>query len=166
MRHRCFVSTLLSFFLLYQLGYRPATALPANGTGVHELLPKFGLPRGLLPQAVKSFSFSETDGRFLVLLEQPCYVEFEYLVYYDVNITGTLRYGSITDLKGIQVRKFFIWLDIDEIRVDLPPSDCIYFQVGIITKRLDVAQFANPRSCREGGCTWRDSVSFEFGLRL
>ncbi|KAF3787606.1 hypothetical protein EJ110_NYTH13068 [Nymphaea thermarum] len=110
-----------------ETGYRPVIALPMNGTGMHELLPMFDLWRGLLPQAVKSFSFSETDDRFLVLLEQPCYLQFEYLVYYDANITGTLCYGSITDLKVIQMTKFFIWLDFDEIRVDLPPYDCFYF---------------------------------------
>ncbi|KAF3773397.1 hypothetical protein EJ110_NYTH55389 [Nymphaea thermarum] len=85
----------------HELGYRPATALPANGTSVHKLLPKSDLLRGLLPQAMKSFSFSETDNRFFVLLEQPCNEQFEHLVYHDVNITGTLCYGSITDLKGI-----------------------------------------------------------------
>ncbi|BFG20874.1 hypothetical protein CerSpe_071480 [Prunus speciosa] len=32
---------------------------------------------------------------------------------------------------------------MDEIRVDLPPSDSIYFIVRIINKKLDVVQFQN-----------------------
>ncbi|KAK3030110.1 hypothetical protein RJ639_038859 [Escallonia herrerae] len=56
--------------------------------------------------------------------------------------------GSITDLKGIQVQRFLFWFDVDEIRVDLPPSDSIYFQVGLINKKLDVGQFNTVHSCR------------------
>ncbi|CAL8993042.1 unnamed protein product [Prunus brigantina] len=39
---------------------------------------------------------------------------------------------------------------MDEIRVDLLPSDSIYFIVGIINKKLDVNQFQNVHSCRSG----------------
>ncbi|CAL2238663.1 unnamed protein product [Prunus armeniaca] len=37
-----------------------------------------------------------------------------------------------------------------QIRVDLLPSDSIYFIVGIINKKLDVNQFQNVHSCRSG----------------
>ncbi|XAR62896.1 hypothetical protein NMG60_11017813 [Bertholletia excelsa] len=116
---------------------------------VYELLPKYGLPSGLLPDSVKSYSLSDDDGRFIVDLEDPCYVQFDYLVYYEKRITGNLNYGSITHLEGIQVKKFFLWLDVDEIRVDMPPSNSIYFKVGIITKELDVDQFKTVHSCRQ-----------------
>ncbi|MED6130764.1 hypothetical protein PIB30_003788 [Stylosanthes scabra] len=115
---------------------------------VYELLPKYGLPSGLLPDSVVDYSLSD-DGRFVVVLDQPCYIQFDYLVYYETKITGKLSYGSITDLKGIQVQRLFIWFNVDEIRVDLPPSDNIYFQVGIINKKLDVDQFKTVRSCRD-----------------
>ncbi|KAI4317503.1 hypothetical protein L6164_025367 [Bauhinia variegata] len=121
---------------------------------VYEILPKFGLPSGLLPSSVKSYSLS-SDGRFVVFLESPCYVQFDYLVWYDDTITGQLNYGSITDLEGIQVKRFFLWLSVDEIRVDLPPADSIYFQVGFINKKLDIDQFKTVHSCRDsvkGSC--------------
>lgn len=113
---------------------------------VYEILPKFGLPSGLLPDNVKSYSLS-SDGDFAVEIEKECYVHFDYLVYYEKKITGKLSYGSITDLKGIQVKRFFLWFNVDEIKVDLPPSDNIYFQVGIINKKLDVGQFETVHSC-------------------
>ncbi|CAM8964564.1 unnamed protein product [Rhodiola kirilowii] len=119
----------------------------SNAT-VYEMLPKFGLPSGLLPSSVTSYSYTPTDGNFEVQLKKPCYIQFDYLVYYDRQITGKLKYGSITDLKGIQVQKFFLWLSVDEIRVDLPPSDSIYFQVGIVNKKLDVSQFKTVRACK------------------
>ncbi|KAF7807338.1 uncharacterized protein G2W53_039499 [Senna tora] len=118
------------------------------------LVDEFGLPSGLLPDSVGDYTLS-SDGRFVVHLENPCYVEFEYLVYYDKTITGKLNYGSITELEGIQVRRFFLWLDVDEIRVDLPPSESIYFQVGFINKKLDIDQFKTIHSCRDsvtGSC--------------
>ncbi|KAK7359262.1 hypothetical protein VNO77_01215 [Canavalia gladiata] len=114
---------------------------------VYELLPKYGLPSGLLPNTVTDYTLGE-DGRFVVVLDKPCYVQFDYLVYYDTKISGKLNYGSITNLKGIQVQRFFLWLNVDEIRVDLPPSNNIYFQVGIINKKLNVDQFKTVRSCR------------------
>ncbi|KAG1368799.1 hypothetical protein COCNU_14G012670 [Cocos nucifera] len=124
-----------------------AATSPSNGTTVYELLPKYGLPPGLLPDTVKSFQLAD-DGSFVVELEGPCYVEFEYLVYYEPRITGVVKYGSIEDLQGIQVRRFFIWFDVESIKVDLPPSDYIYFDVGWITKKLTVGQFETVHSCQ------------------
>ncbi|KAL2343337.1 hypothetical protein Fmac_004622 [Flemingia macrophylla] len=115
---------------------------------VYEVLPKYGLPSGLLPDTVTDYTLDE-EGQFVVVLAKACYVQFDYLVYYESKITGKLSYGSITNLKGIQVQRLFLWFNVDEIRVDLPPSDSIYFQVGIINKKLDVDQFKTVRQCRK-----------------
>lgn len=96
-----------------------------------------------------SYSLSD-DGDFEVYLENPCYIQFDYLVYYEKKITGKLGIGSITNLKGIQVQRFyFFWFDVDEIKVDLPPSDSIYFTVGVINKELELDQFLTVRSCKD-----------------
>ncbi|XP_028765925.1 uncharacterized protein LOC114723852 isoform X2 [Neltuma alba] len=143
--------TLLTISLFFFTIITPSFSLylhdDSNQT-VYEILPIFGLPSGLLPDSVVDYSLS-SDGSFVVHLKKPCYVEFDYLVYYDTTITGKLSYGSITDLEGIQVRRFFLWLDVDEIRVDLPPSASIYFQVGFINKKLDIDQFKTIHSCRD-----------------
>ncbi|XP_062172930.1 uncharacterized protein LOC133878395 [Alnus glutinosa] len=151
----------LTHFLLFFLSILtiPSLLLSDSVPTVYEILPQFGLPSGLLPDSVVNYTFSSSsDGRFVVFLANPCYVQFEYLVYYDKTITGKLSYGSITGLKGIQVQRFFLWLDVDEIRVDLPPSDSIYFQVGFINKKLDLGQFKTVHSCRDkvtGTCAKR-----------
>ncbi|XP_060197268.1 uncharacterized protein LOC132626419 [Lycium barbarum] len=119
-----------------------------TNTTVYQILTKYNLPQGLLPNSVKSYSLSK-DGTFEVVLEKPCYVQFEYLVYYAEKISGKLSIGSITDLDGIQVKRFFLWLNVNEIRVDLPSSGSIYFQVGIISKKLDVKQFETVHACRD-----------------
>ncbi|OAY54606.1 uncharacterized protein LOC110610471 [Manihot esculenta] len=135
-------------FLFLILSFFTPTFCIQDPISVFEILPKYGLPSGLLPNSVTNYTLSE-DGDFIVLLEKPCYIKFEYLVYYDKRISGKLSYGSITDLKGIQVQRFLLWLNVDEIKVDLPPSDSIYFHVGIINKKLDVDQFKTVHSCRD-----------------
>ncbi|KAJ8770128.1 hypothetical protein K2173_011223 [Erythroxylum novogranatense] len=140
---------LLSVFLLFSV-----TNSENDPLSMFDVLPKYGLPSGLLPSTVSNYSLAD-DGRFVVSFENPCYVQFDYLVYYYKQITGRLSYGSITDLKGIQVRRLFLWFDVDEIKVDLPPSGSIYFKVGIVNKKLDVDQFKTVHSCQDevsGSC--------------
>ncbi|KAH6784956.1 transmembrane protein [Perilla frutescens var. hirtella] len=130
-----------------------STDPPAPKPTVYEILPQFGLPSGLLPDSVVSYTLSD-DGQFEVNLEKACYIQFDYLVYYEKKITGKLSIGSISNLKGIQVQRFyFFWFDVDEIKVDLPPSGSIYFTVGIINKELEVDQFLTVRSCKDKAVT-------------
>ncbi|KAK2641466.1 hypothetical protein Ddye_023229 [Dipteronia dyeriana] len=141
------------FFVFSLIGHSLSLSSDQNPTPpplptVFDILPKFGLPPGLLPDSVVDYTLHD-DGRFVVFLSGTCYIQFDYLVYYDKTITGKLGYGSITDLKGIQVQRFFLWFDVDEIKVDLPPSNSIYFLVGLINKKLDIGQFKTIHSCRD-----------------
>lgn len=99
---------------------------------------------------MESFNLDK-DGNFEVFLKTPCYVEFEYLVYYAEKISGKLGIGSMTELKGIELKRFFFWFNVNEIRVDLPPSDSVYFQIGFVNKKLDVNQFETIHSCMNNG---------------
>ena len=121
-----------------------------SNTTVFDILPQYGLPSGLLPEAVASYTIDH-EGKFAVELDRSsCYVQFgSNLVFYGRRITGTLKLGSIRDLEGVQVQRLFLWLGVDEIKVDLPPSDYIYFQVGWISKRLLVEDFRNVHSCHD-----------------
>ncbi|KAG9158675.1 hypothetical protein Leryth_022637 [Lithospermum erythrorhizon] len=136
------ISTLTLFSII-------SNASPSPPATVYQILPKFGLPSGLLPNSVKSYTLNDQDGTFEVQLISSCYIQFDYLVYYEESISGKLSMGAITELKGIQVKRFLFWFDVDEIRVDLPPSDTIYFQVGFINKKLDVDQFETVHSCQD-----------------
>lgn len=167
-----FLSLLLLFSLLNLCAASSPTDPPAPTPTVYEILARFGLPSGLLPDSVVSYSLSD-DGQFEVYLANPCYIQFDYLVYYDQKITGKLNIGSITNLNGIQVQRFFfLWFDVDEIKVDLPPSGSIYFTVGIINKELSVDQFLNVRSCKDNAVTSRRPVvevstsPFNVGFRM
>ncbi|PON42963.1 hypothetical protein TorRG33x02_334720 [Trema orientale] len=83
---------------------------------VHDLLPQYGFPRGLLPNNVKSYTLSD-DGDFEVELESPCYVEL-YDVYYDQMIKGHLTFGSISHLSGVLVKTLFLWFPVTHVDSD------------------------------------------------
>ncbi|CAN4114111.1 unnamed protein product [Withania somnifera] len=118
---------------------------------LYDILPDYGLPRGIFPDSVESYNLDK-DGNFEVFLKAPCYVEFEYLIFYAEKITGKLGIGSITELKGIEMKRFFFWFNVNEIRVDLPPpSDSVYFQIGIVNKKLGMHQFETINSCMKYG---------------
>lgn len=114
---------------------------------ISEMLAKYGLPIGLIPDSVTSYSLAD-DGEFKVELAKSCYVQFDYLVYYEKTITGKVTYGKITDLSGIQAKQFFIWVDITGMEVDLPASDYIYFKVGIISKKIEISWFETVPTCK------------------
>ncbi|EOA36536.1 hypothetical protein CARUB_v10011594mg [Capsella rubella] len=113
---------------------------------IHDLLPRYGFPKGLLPDNVKSFTISD-DGDFTVDLTSPCYVHFsDQLVFYGKNIAGKLSYGSARDVRGIQAKEAFLWLPITAMESD-PSSATVVFSVGFISKTLPVSMFENVPSC-------------------
>ncbi|KAL0390371.1 UNVERIFIED_CONTAM: hypothetical protein Scaly_0394200 [Sesamum calycinum] len=122
---------LISLFFLSSAHVSVSTA------DVHDLLPLYNLPKGLLPREIKSYSLSNTDNSFTIeLSSNPCYVKFNgQLVYYDKIIKGKLGQGKVTDVSGIQAKKLFIWVSVTGIDVD-EKNDMIEFHVVLY-----------PRSC-------------------
>lgn len=135
-----------------------AAARSSAAEDIHDLLPKYGLPRGLLPDAVKSYSLS-TNGDFVVELTSECYVHFSYLVYYERRITGRVSYGQITDINGIQVKKLFLWVSLSSI-VAKPDASEIEFKVGLLSQSLPAAEFETVHECRSkvAGCGDLDGI--------
>ncbi|KAG7600603.1 hypothetical protein ISN44_As06g046890 [Arabidopsis suecica] len=113
---------------------------------IHDLLPRYGFPKGLLPNNVKSYTLSD-DGDFTVDLISSCYVKFsDQLVFYGKNIAGKLSYGSVKDVHGIQAKEAFLWLSITAMESD-PSSATVVFSVGFVSKTLPVSMFENVPSC-------------------
>lgn len=117
---------------------------------IHDLLPKYGFPRGLIPDIVKSYTLSD-DGHFQIFLVHPCYVQFDQLVYYDKVVKGKLKYGSVTDVSGIQAKKLFLWVTVTGIDADFE-SDMLEFHVGVLSEKLPAKQFQKIPSCKNKAC--------------
>ncbi|GMP92073.1 hypothetical protein CsSME_00042459 [Camellia sinensis var. sinensis] len=115
---------------------------------IHDILPEYGFPKGIIPNAVKSYSLSSVDGSFEIELEQPCYVQFDKdeLIYYDKNIKGVLRYGSVSHVSGIQAKQLFLWVSVTGMDVDFN-KDMIQVHVGPLSKNLPANQFQDIPNC-------------------
>ncbi|KAG6528776.1 uncharacterized protein At5g01610-like [Zingiber officinale] len=121
----------------------------AASSEVHDLLEKFGLPKGLLPHLADNYSLAD-DGSFEVRLEKPCYVQFTDLVSYAETITGHISYGTISEIQGIQVKKFFAWFSVTNIRA-VEESNSIEFNAGFLSEKLPWKVFENVPNCRNKG---------------
>uniref|UniRef100_A0A0D3FMQ1 Uncharacterized protein n=1 Tax=Oryza barthii TaxID=65489 RepID=A0A0D3FMQ1_9ORYZ len=76
--------------------------------------------------------------------------EVKYLTYFEPRVTGVLRYGSLTGLSGVKVRRFLVWFDVVRVKVDLPPPPrYVYLDIGWITRKLPADEFESPHECED-----------------
>ncbi|KAJ9169840.1 hypothetical protein P3X46_017989 [Hevea brasiliensis] len=137
---------LLSLIILYLAISIPGVNPWEEDSSVYDVLKDHGLPMGLFPKGVKDFTINGT-GHFLVHLDQACNAKFESELHYDRNVSGTLSYGQIGALSGISAQELFLWFPVKGIRVDVPSSGVIYFDVGVVSKQFSLSLFETPRDC-------------------
>ncbi|XP_059286674.1 uncharacterized protein LOC132040075 [Lycium ferocissimum] len=139
----------LCIFFSLCLSFNPSHP---NKVDVHDLLPLYNLPKGLLPNNVKSYTISPKDNSFTVQLTHPCYVQFkDQLVYYEKYIKGKMSYGKVSDVSGIQAKKVFVWVSVTGISVD-EESHMIEFHVGFLSEKLPANEFEDIPTCKNKGC--------------
>ncbi|KAL6132410.1 hypothetical protein ACLB2K_064653 [Fragaria x ananassa] len=119
----------------------------AGGGSIYDHLRQYGLPIGILPKGITKYSLDDTKGEFRVFLPQPCHAKFENQVRYDFNVSGTLSFGRIADLSGVSAQELFLWFPVKGIRVDVPSSGLIYFDVGVVDKQFSLSLFESPPDC-------------------
>ncbi|KAL5731065.1 hypothetical protein ACHQM5_003826 [Ranunculus cassubicifolius] len=124
------------------------TILPVSYCdSIHDLLQSKGLPAGLLPKEVKSFSLDD-NGLLQVYLYAPCLTKFENRVYFESVVRGNLSYGELRGLEGLSQEELFLWLPIKDIIVDDPSSGLILFDVGVVHKQFSLSLFEDPPDCK------------------
>ncbi|GJR87677.1 E3 ubiquitin protein like protein [Tanacetum coccineum] len=129
--HRLFTLTLLFNFVYSK---QPST--------IYEILRSNGLPMGLLPKGVTNYTI-DNSGYFQVYLDQACNSKFENEFHYDENVSGVLSFGQIDGVNGISAQDLFMWFNVKEIRVDVPSSGLIYFDVGVVHKQFSLGYQEN-----------------------
>ncbi|BAS85856.1 Os03g0692700 [Oryza sativa Japonica Group] len=126
-----------------------ASAAPLHGIA-NDLLPEYGLPRGLIPETIASYTFDNDTGDFEIRLTSTCYIWFgSHLAYFEDAIRGRIAYGTITGLSGIQAQKFFVWVSITTI-VAHPDQGTVEFRAGFISEALPESDFAEVPVCGAG----------------
>ncbi|XP_062212096.1 uncharacterized protein LOC133913069 isoform X2 [Phragmites australis] len=120
-----------------------------NGAA-NDVLAKYGLPPGLIPDSVASYTLDKATGHFEIHLASTCYVHFgSHLVYYEKTITGTLSKGAISDLSGVQAKKLFLWVYVTGM-VAHPDKGTIEFQAGFVSESLSASLFDEVPTCGAG----------------
>lgn len=138
----------LSFTLFSIWTIRLAAAISSDDDtkSIYDALQSHGLPMGLLPKGVKNYTMDD-EGNFVVHLDQACNAKFESELHYDRNVSGRLGSGQIGNLTGISAQELFLWFPVKGIRVDIPSSGLIYFDVGVVSKQFPLSLFETPPDC-------------------
>ncbi|XP_020589597.1 uncharacterized protein LOC110030939 [Phalaenopsis equestris] len=134
-------------FLLRLIAVHTSDSPPEKPASAYEVLRRHGLPIGLFPKGVQDFRIG-SDGRFEAHLPEECTVTFETAVHYQRNVTGMLSYGQIAGISGVTAQELFLWFPVRVIRVDIPSTGLIYFDVGVIYKQFSLSLFETPPDCR------------------
>ncbi|XP_020248778.1 uncharacterized protein LOC109826193 [Asparagus officinalis] len=118
-----------------------------NGMSAYDVLRSHGLPIGLLPKSTRNSPFDPSGSFDFSRLADPCTANFETVFRYAAAVNGTISYGKIASLRGVEAQELFLWFPVHEIRVDVPSSGLIHFDVGVIHKQLSLSLFETPQDC-------------------
>lgn len=121
---------------------------PSHSLFIHELLRSNGLPAGLIPKEVKSYTLSEETGLLEVYLEAPCLAKLDTMAFYESVVRGNLTYGRLRGVEGFSQEELFLWLPVKDIIVDDPNSGLILFDIGLAHKQLSLSLFETPPHCK------------------
>lgn len=130
-----------------------SSSLSPSPSSIHDLLRSKGLPAGLLPEEVKSYTLSD-DGLLEVFLHGPCLTKFENRVLFESVVRANLTYGSLIGVEGLSQEELFLWLPVKDIIVDDPKSGLILFDIGVAHKQLSLSLFEDPPHCKPQEGNW------------
>ncbi|KAL2526220.1 hypothetical protein Adt_11274 [Abeliophyllum distichum] len=170
MARNIFTSLLFFSFSLLCAKSTPSDSQSSPSSSIYDVLESNGLPIGIFPKGVSNFTLDPTTGNFQLnlLSPAPCDAKFETRVRYDCDITGTIAYGQIANLSGLAAQELFLWLPVKSIRVDVPSSGLIYFDVGVVFKQFSLSFFETPKDCNvlEKGDDGNSIVLFDNSGRI
>ncbi|KAF3453559.1 hypothetical protein FNV43_RR03999 [Rhamnella rubrinervis] len=132
-------------------------------SSIHDLLRSKGLPAGLVPKEVKSYTLSD-DGYLEVFLDGPCMTKFENRVVFDSVLRANLSYGSLIGVVGLTQEELFLWLPVKDIIVVDPRSGLIIFDIVVAHKQLSLSLFEDPPDCLPQGELKNHHVRKEMGF--
>lgn len=144
--------TLLLLLLCVILPFSRSKSEPESVTesSIHDLLKSKGLPVGLFPKEVESFTLYDT-GLLEVFLRGPCLTKFDTMAFYESTVRANLTYRSLTGVEGLSQEELFLWLPVKDIIVDDPKSGLILFDIGVAHKQLSLSLFEDPPDCKSEG---------------
>ncbi|CAN8301904.1 unnamed protein product [Cochlearia groenlandica] len=134
--------------LLFLLSF--SLSSPSPPPSIHDVLRSKGLPAGLLPQEVDSYTLYD-DGRLEVRLAAPCLAELDTMVHFDTVVRANISYGSLVGVQGLSQVELFLWFSVKDIVVKNHSSGVIIFDIGVAFKQLSLSIFEDPPKCKPQG---------------
>nr|GMD40635.1 uncharacterized protein LOC109182414 [Ipomoea batatas] len=96
------------------------------------LLKEVGLPNGLLPMKdMEECGYVKDTGFVWLKSKKKTDHKFEQIgraVQYSTEVTAYVEPGRIKKLTGVKAKELMLWLTLNEIRVDDPPTGKIHFK--------------------------------------
>ncbi|XP_019188224.1 PREDICTED: uncharacterized protein LOC109182538 [Ipomoea nil] len=115
---------------------------------VYEVIESFDFPRGILPVGITGYDIDWNTGKFDAYLKDSCSFSLEgsYQLKYKSRISGYIQKDRITNLSGVSVKVFFLWLNIVEV---IRSGNDLQFSVGIASASFSLDNFLVSPRC---GC--------------
>ncbi|CAN6168350.1 unnamed protein product [Urochloa humidicola] len=133
---------------------------PRGGKTIHQLLKDHGLPGGLLPRGVDSYTMDESSGLLEARLSAPCYAKYDNgdLAFFDNVVRGNLSKGALRGVEGLSQEELFVWLPVKGILVAGEQPGVIVFDIGYAHKSLSRSLFEDPPDCKPSAAAarWKD----------
>ncbi|KAJ1291318.1 hypothetical protein BS78_02G307400 [Paspalum vaginatum] len=119
------------------------------GSTIHQLLKDHGLPGGLLPRGVVSYTLDESTGLLKAQLPAPCYAKYDNgdMAFFNTSVSGNLSVGSLSGVEGLSQEELFVWLPVKGILVKQMEPGVILFDIGLAKKSLSRSLFEDPPDC-------------------
>ncbi|KAG0478943.1 hypothetical protein HPP92_013662 [Vanilla planifolia] len=144
-------SKIILLLLLSTAALLVASAGERDGS-IHDLLREHGLPPGLLPKTVESYTLNRSTGFLEVQLDRPLLRQARQpRLLFDQVVRGNLSYGQLRSVVGLEQEELFLWLPICGILVSDPSSGVILFDIGVARKQLSLSLFETPPDCSPVG---------------
>ncbi|KAH9625080.1 hypothetical protein KSS87_008449 [Heliosperma pusillum] len=140
---------ILPLIILILLPSMLTTSL-SSSSSIHDLLKSQGLPGGLFPRNVDSYTLDQ-DGLLEVYFNEPCEAMFESPVRFDTVVKANLSYGGLIGVQGLAQEELFLWLPVEDIIVQDRFSGLILFNIGVAQKQLAFSLFEDPPICNPKG---------------
>ncbi|EER88437.1 uncharacterized protein LOC8072635 [Sorghum bicolor] len=139
---------LVTVACIHHIAYAASLKVAAATGTAYEILDKNNLPRGLLPQGVRSYVLNP-DGKLEVTLAGQCEIPVNFggqqlKFRFSSTVGGVINPGSIHEVYGVDVQIKFGWLGIRQVD---RAGDQLTFQAKPFTQSFPVSTFAVSQSC-------------------
>ncbi|KAL7125644.1 hypothetical protein ABFS83_14G130400 [Erythranthe nasuta] len=139
-----FRNTTTAAFILFVF-FLSATATAPTA---YEAIESYGFPVGILPKGVTRYDLDTSSGKFNAYLNGSCSFSLEgsYELKYKPEISGYIYKDKLTNLSGVSVKLYFVWLNIVEVKIS---GQNLEFSVGIASADFPIINFY---VCPQCGC--------------